>query len=249
MFGIATGVTLTAGSDFVVAGNAQATILNMVTVINATPGLVAIPGNGVLTIFQDSLSLPLTITYSGSQNIVASGPLGDQTSIQPNQPGPYVYDLTQNFTISNIGTTLTQEFDETDPRVFQVADASQFPDAQGYLIFGYGTEQQEGPVPYVGRPSNNTLLISSAYNIKIPHGVGTDVALVSSKAPAVISADGLDYPFYITDVVSGRVYAESLLQSIAATGINIVFTVLYPNSIGLGKWHTPYDEISEIYGP
>jgi hypothetical protein len=60
---------------------------------------------------------------------------------------------------------------------------------------------------------------------------------------------GVNYPFYITDVVAGRVYAQELIQSVAAAGINIVFTILYPSDIGLGKWGTQYSEISEVYGP
>jgi hypothetical protein len=39
-----------------------------------------------------------------------------------------------------------------------------------------------------------------------------------------------------------------LIQSIVATGINIVFTILYPNDIGLGKWGTIYTENPIIWG-
>lgn len=172
----------------------------------------------------------------------------DSQSLLPGQEGPYMFDSSQPFTISHIGTLLTQNLDGTMPRVITVADASQFPDAQGNIILGYGTALQEGPIPYISRPSGNTLLISPAYTIKKTHVSGTDVALVDSKAPATVSRDGLDYPFYITDVVSGRLYAQDLINSVAATGINIVFTVLYPSDIGLGKWGTQYTENPTIWG-
>lgn len=249
IFSITTATSLVAGVDFVVGATAQATILNIATVINGIPGLHAIPGTTLLGIWQNDPALTLTGTYTGIASIAASGPLGDPLSVQPNQYGPYMFDLTQPFTVSNIGTVLAQDLDATMPRVFTVDDASQFPDEQGYLIFGYGTEKQEGPVPYTARPSSNTLLISPIYNLKETHLAGTDVAFVSLKAPCVISRDGLDYPFYITDVVSGRVYAQDLIDSVAATGINLVFTILYPNDIGLGKWDTVYSEISTVYGP
>jgi hypothetical protein len=82
----------------------------------------------------------------------------------------------------------------------------------------------------------------------MPHASGTDVALVSAKSPVVVTRDGLDYPFYITDVVSGRLYAQDLINGVAATGINIVFTILYPSDKGLGKWGTAYSENPTIWG-
>lgn len=172
----------------------------------------------------------------------------DPLSVLPGQEGPFVYDIAQPFTISSVGTTLNQNFDGSMSHVIQVADASQFPDQFGYLIFGYGTQDQEGPVPYISRPSSNTLLISPAYDVSNSFAIGTDISLVALKSAPVLSQDGTDYPFYVTDVVSGRQYAESLIQSVAATGINIVFHVLYPNDIGLGKWGSEYTENPEIWG-
>lgn len=172
----------------------------------------------------------------------------DPDSLLPNQEGPYLFDTTLPYTISDIGTTLAQDLDGSMSRVVQVADSSAFPDQQGYFILGYGTEEQEGPIPYISRPSSSTLLISPSYTIKNFHANGSDVALVAQKSAPSISADGLDYPFYITDVVSGRLYAQDLIDSVAATGINIVFTILYPSDIGLGKWGTDDSEISTVYG-
>lgn len=254
-------ITLTnafvAGVDFVIGATIAETLANFAAVIDAIPGLDAVPGDvlgtqpgtNTLTVFLDIPSLTLVGTYTGIASITTSGVLGDPTSVQPNQPGPNMFDTTQNFTVSSINTVLTQELDANSPYVFTVNDAAAFPDAQGFLIFGYGTEHQEGPVPYIGRPSSNTLLLSPIYSIKTAHPSGTSVFLVSQNSPPTISPDGLDYPFFITDVVAGRVYAQDLIQSVAATGISIVFTILYPNDIGLGKWGTIYSEISEIYGP
>lgn len=172
----------------------------------------------------------------------------DPQSAVANQQGPYMYDTSQAFTVSNIGTTLTSSLDGTMSRVINVGDASAFPDAQGYILLGYGTQNQEGPIPYIARPSNGTLLISPAYTIKNTHGSNTDVALITQKAPVSPARDGSSYAFYITDVVSGRQYAEDLINSVAATGINIVFTVLYPSDVGLGKWGTIFTENPTIWG-
>lgn len=248
-FAITSIVTLTAGADFAIGGTPQITAINLAAAINNISGLVSTVGTDRVSVFNDSLSNTLVISYTGAANIVASGPLGDQTSLQLNQQGPYIYDLTQPFTISDVGTTLNQNLDGTMSRVINVKDSSLFPDDQGYVIFDYGTQEQEGPVPYIGRPSSTTLLISPAYTIKNVHSSGTDVALVAVKAPVDLPRDGSAFEFFVTDVVSGRIYAQNLINDVAATGINIIFTILYPGDIGLGAWGTPYSEIVEVWGP
>ena len=258
VFHITSTTSITAGASFVIGVTIPETIANMVTALTGVEGISAIGGNTLqtdgysgaplLTVWQDDPSLTLVGTYSGSQAIVPSGPLGDINSEAPNQPGPYMFDTTQPFTVGSVSTLLTQELDGSKAKVFTVEDSTNFPDSQGYIIFGYGTQTQEGPVPYISTPSNNTILISPTYTLQNTFQPGTNVSLISAKSPPVISSDGLDYPFYITDVVAGRTYAQDLINSVAATGITIVFTILYPNSIGLGKWGTQYDEIAYVYG-
>lgn len=248
-FQITTTQLIQETTNFVNGATIVETVQNMAAAINTLyPNLRAYANAEILNIFVNDANLVMVGTYSGAQAISASGPLGDMASLAPNQLGPYMYDTAQPFTVSQIGTTLDQTLDGTMPRVINVADSSQFPDEQGNLILGYGTQNQEGPIPYIARPSATTLLISPAYNVKKTHAPGTDVALVSQKSSPDISRDGLDYPFYVTDVVSGRIYAQDLINSVAASGINIVFTILYPNDIGLGKWGTQYTENPTIWG-
>jgi hypothetical protein len=248
-FQITTTQLIQETTNFVNGATIVETVQNMAAAINTLyPNLRAYANAEILNIFVNDANLIMVGTYSGAQAISASGPLGDMASLAPNQLGPYMYDTAQPFTVSQIGTTLDQTLDGTMPRVISVADSSQFPDEQGNLILGYGTQNQEGPIPYIARPSATTLLISPAYNVKKTHAPGTDVALVSQKSSPDISRDGLDYPFYITDVVSGRLYAQDLINSVAASGINIVFTILYPSDVGLGKWGTQYSENPTIWG-
>ena len=54
---------------------------------------------------------------------------------------------------------------------------------------------------------------------------------------------------FITDVVSGRIYAESLIEQVTAAGISLVFTILYPDDRGLGGAGTSHSEIVYVYGP
>ena len=200
--------------------------------------------SSVLQIFMPASTKVIRRSLIGSAHLHqdTDGPQGTT------QPGPYIYDLSQTFVVGSVGTTLTQNLDGTMAKVFQVADSSQFPDQSGYVIFEYGSANQEGPVPYIARPSDNTLLISPAYTIQKRHASGSPVTIIAQNSPIVLPADGSAYQPYLTDVVSGRKYAQDLIQSVAATGIQVLVTVLYPNDVGLGKGGTPYSEISQIWG-
>lgn len=256
-FQITNLVTLIAGADFVIGATPTQTVANLAAKINTISGLDAVPGDvpgtepGIptLTVFQGLLTFNLVGTYTGAASITTSGVLGDTVSLEPNALGPNIFDPAQGFVVSHINTALTQELDANSPYVFTVNNSQAFPNGEGFLIFGYGTDNQEGPVPYVARPSSNTLLLSPIYSIKKPHPVGTSVFLVAQNSPVVLPPDGSDYEMWLTDVVAGRIYAQDLIKSVAATGISIVFTILYPNAIGLGGWMTDHSEITEIYGP
>lgn len=250
IFAITGTYSLTASSGFTIGATIKDTVNNIVAAINASSNnLLAINNtDDTVLIYNLSTLNNLVITYTGSANIVASGPEGSNVSLLPNQPGPYIYDLSQGFVVSKTNTVLSQNIDATSPRVIEVQSSAGFPNTFGHLIFGYGTSHQEGPVPYIGSPSSNTLLISPSYTFQKTQPEGTSVFLVAQNSPVVLNTIGTQYPFYITDVVSGRLYAQSLLQSVAATGINIVFTILYPSDIGLGKWGTIYSENPIVWG-
>lgn len=161
---------------------------------------------------------------------------GDNSPSNPDQNGPYIYDFTIGYTISDKAALTTEELDSSSDIILFVDDASDFPDESGDLIIGFGTSNQEGPVPYISRPSVNTLRINPSYRFRNSHPIGTDVALIAQKSPPNLRPDGTDVPFYITDSVAGRIYAEDLIQEITATGIIVIIYILYPNDIGLGKW-------------
>ena len=102
---------------------------------------------------------------------------------------------------------------------------------------------------YIATPSADSILLSPINNLQYDHPAGQSVMLVQSKSPVVLPSNGSGYEFFITDVVSGREYAQQLIQEVVSAGIQIVFTILYPDDIGLGKAGTPNSEIAWVYGP
>jgi hypothetical protein len=171
-------------------------------------------------------------------------PLGD-----PNEAGGfYLWDQTKGYTITKDEATLNQPINALTEGLIFVDDSSQIPDEQGFLCVGFGTEKEEGPVPYIAVPSSNTIQISPSYRFRNEHATGTDIALIGNNFPYKPDKIGRDFPMYITDIVSGRLYAEELINTVAATGINVVVYVLYPNDEGLGKWGTDGSEKESVWG-
>lgn len=209
---------------------------------NAAIGVTALPTNGNI------VGLLISNFQLGTDDVSTSTSTPNPVELIPDQQGPYTYDLQQNFVLSEISTTNSSLIDSSSGRIINAIDSSQFPDDQGHIILSYGTDRQEGPIPYLSRPSSTTLLLNPAYNVSNIHQPGSEIRLVSQLGPVSVSQNGADYPFYLTDVVSGRIYAEELINEVAAAGVTVVITILYPGSEGLGKWSTPDDEKVIIWG-
>jgi len=162
--------------------------------------------------------------------------------------GPYVFDTSKPFIVGEEETTNTFEIDSNTERIIETLDASSIPDEEGHLVFGFGTSKEEGPVPYIARPSSGTILIDPSYRFKNVHPVGTNISLISQNYAYDVERDGSDVPFYGTDIVSGRIYAEDLIKLVGATGIVLNLIILYPGDEGLGKWSDDFfDKDSERY--
>ena len=106
-FGITSSISLIAGVNFLIGGTILETVQNIVKAINdLDAGMVGIVNvineQDIVYIQNDSLANTLTIAYTGSANIIASGPLGSNVSLEPNQQGPYAYDETQPFTVAAV---------------------------------------------------------------------------------------------------------------------------------------------------
>ena len=167
-----------------------------------------------------------------------------------NDLGPYIFDESKAYIIGGEECNTTETIDsDTDLLIF-VDDSSNIPDEEGYLVFGFGTSKEEGPVPYISRPSDNSIIINPSYNFEQIHEIGTNISLIAQNYSYNLPRSGKDYPVYLTDIVSGRLYAEDLIDLVSATGITVVITILYPNDIGLAKWG---DEVNSdkywVWGP
>ena len=192
--------------------------------------------------------LPAVTKVVKRERIGASYILESGSATATEEYGPYLWDITKGYVIGSEQCSTTQKIDANLGLVLGVDNSIDFPDSAGYLIFGYGTQKEEGPVPYIGRPSSNALLISPSYRFKYTHDTGTNVSIVSKFSTYDPDTDGTDFPLYLTDIVSGRNYTQDLINLVAATGIRVIITILYPNDEGLSKWKTPNSDKTYIWG-
>ena len=199
--------------------------------------------NRLLEVFIPATTKVVRRDRTGAAHIHDTGPSG------ADQLGPYTFDTAKPYIIGGEECNTAEKIDANTSLIIEVDDASDIPDEQGNLIFGFGTSKEEGPVPYISRPSTGQILLNPSYSFKNRHDAGTNISLVAQDFPYDVARDGSDYPFYITDVVSGRIYAEELVNLVAATGIQVVITVLYPSDVGLAKAGTEFSDRFYVWGP
>ena len=164
--------------------------------------------------------------------------------------GPYLYEgVGKGLGITSTATTVTSAIlGGHSYRVVPVASAASFPDATGWVVFGYGHGYQVGPVPYLGKSGTSSLVLDPSFIFASDVPAGATVNLLSSnKAPQPSSSDTGD--FWLTDSPSGRVAAGAAVESISAAGYQVTQTVTYPGDIGLGNAGKPThgaDAITDI---
>ncbi len=103
--------------------------------------------------------------------------------------------------------------------------------AAGFLVFGYGTEYQTGPVEFFEKTSATTLRIDSNFTFANSIPLGTSVVYAYSSQPL----DTVTHAAYLVNPSVVRIYAEDLIASIKASGSNVEITTVYPNDYGLGN--------------
>ena len=195
----------------------------------------------LLEIFIPATTKVIRRERVGSAHLHESGPSGADL-------GPYLFDTSKPYIIGSEECNTTQIVDSNSDMVVSVDNSSTITDMAGALVFGFGTDKEEGPIPYIARPSSTSLMINPSYKFKNIHPSGTNISLISQNYVYDVKADGSDFAFYITDVVSGRIYAEDLIKLVTATGIRLAITVLYPGDVGLGKSGTENSEKYYIFG-
>lgn len=143
--------------------------------------------------------------------------------------GPYLWDESAAFVLSSYTSKTV-----TDIRAgnivlnLQIEEPNNIPSDQGFLIFDYGLETQEGPVRYLYKASESVIALDPSYVFKFDHTPGSAITAIRRKGGHVLSGLGTEYPFYVSDPAAARLILQDLILSVKSVGVFLRFIIRFP---------------------
>jgi len=169
----------------------------------------------------------LGLSNQGSTVILLDSQSTSVTKIK----GPYIWDTRAAFVLSSMTGTIAEQIQLGQSKKLLLLNTNNLPTTQGFVIFDYGTERQEGPIRYLSKPSNNTIVVDPAYIFQKDHSLGASITAISHKGPQVMGGTGDEYGPYVTDTALARLVFQDLATQVKSVGIFIEFLVRYPDQI------------------
>lgn len=167
------------------------------------------------------------INNDGSKIILTDAQSSDDTRIK----GTYVWDTSAPYVLSHATATInTQVQAGTIVRLIDVT-SNEIPNESGFLVFDYGRTNQEGPIRYLYKPSDNTIAIDPSYVFQKTHTAGSPIVALRQKGPHVMDTRAGEYGPYITDPSEARVILEDLIRSVKSAGIFVNFLIRFPEQL------------------
>jgi hypothetical protein len=188
----------------------------------------------------------ITVFLPVTTQIVRRGLIGawhvHSSSTERSFLGSYIYSPKSGLSITKTGSKTGEQLVKgTVKTVVQIQDSSQFPDSEGFLMLNWGESNQEGPIRYLSRPSNGSLLVDASYKFKQDHSIGSSVYLIKDTHPFQPNPDGSSYQAFLTGTASGRLEAEALVNKLKASGIFLNIILVVPEGPGLHDMRYIYD--------
>ena len=167
-------------------------------------------------------------------------------------PGPFILDPMAGYAI--IGTAQYEDTDVLSPtygelinpevtvgyakghryNTVTIDEGTNFPEAGGYILFGFGTDHEVGPVQYFSKTSDDILNIDHRFTFTKDVPVGTSVTVLSQKEPYNPSNSADLGVFWLTDSPSGRAAAQKALNIAKSATSDVNIDIVYPSDRGLG---------------
>ena len=144
--------------------------------------------------------------------------------------GPIIWDQNAAFVLSSFTADIQTDIKAgNNLRVLPIGN-NDIPE-EGFLIFEFGTEVQEGPVRFLFKPTDNSLQLDPAYVFQYNHDVGSSVTMIRKQGPHQMSGLGTEYGGYITDPAVARKVLENLILDVKSVGIFVEFLIRFPNQL------------------
>lgn len=146
--------------------------------------------------------------------------------------GPNIWDPNAAFVLSSLTSNIQDEIKAgTTVRTIEISSPNNIPDEEGFVIFSFGTEDQEGPVRYLFKPTDSSMQLDPAYIFKNNHEVGSAITVIRRRGAHVISTTGREYAPYLTDPAVARTILQELMRSVKSVGIFMEFLIRYPEQL------------------
>lgn len=187
--------------------------------ILGTDGAVTTPGiSGIERLVLSNENSKVILTQA--QNAVDTGIVG-----------PYVWDTKATYVLSSATAEVLTEIKAG--KIIRLLDIgpNEIPNQQGFLIFDYGLNTQEGPVRYLYKPADNVVALDPSYIFQKDHSIGSAVVVISHKGPHQMSGLADEYGPYLTDPSQARLILEALIESVTSAGIFVNFLVRFPEQL------------------
>jgi len=146
--------------------------------------------------------------------------------------GPMLWDTGAPFVLSSYtGKTITDIKSGNIVLNLSIDPSNNIPQDQGFLIFDYGLKTQEGPVRYLYKASNSTIVMDPAYVFQYNHLPGSEIVAIRRKGAHVLDGLGKEYGFYVSDPSAAREVLKSLISSVKSVGVYLRYIIKYPNVV------------------
>lgn len=146
--------------------------------------------------------------------------------------GPYMWDLNAPFVLSSLITNSQDEIKAGNSvKTLNISTPNNIPDEEGFVIFGFGTENEEGPIRYLFKPTDSTMQMDPAYVFENNHDVGANITVIRRRGAHIMSGRGTEYGAYITDPGVAREVLQDLMLQVKSVGIFIQFLIRFPEQL------------------
>jgi len=227
----------------VVSSTAHGLSVDEYAIIEGTIGALIVSANGTWKVTEIISPTSFVCRSPGDDGSVTGGTsrieriglkvagtkiISRTSTLKPDTEGPYLWDTNAAYVLSSYTTNLTTAIQAgVTVRNIQV-DANDIPDEEGRLIFGFGTEREEGPVRYFFKPSDTVISIDPAYIFNYNHPINDSVTMIRRRGGIQFGGLGTERAPYITDPAAAREVLQELMEEIKSVGIFLNFLVRYP---------------------
>lgn len=146
--------------------------------------------------------------------------------------GSFLYDPGAQFIAAESATRLGEIVKQGSSRtVVNIEDGSLFPES-GHFVLEFGTEEQEGPIRFLGKVGTGALIIDPGHVFDRDHYPGSRLRLVRQVGPYSPRSNGQDLAMYLTSTSTALDLVAQYLRDIVAAGIILKFNISVPEQ----KW-------------